>query len=195
VLRFSTILAALAISGCAATTAVPITADNPNPKGFRVYGAKPIAVVTGSSVKIDYIPNYSEAYAVRMESFFAKNETTLTINANGTLATVESNLDSAEALGKLLDFAETVLEKTIRGGAAASGEIKTDSSGALRIYDFVYDERGELIGMRSLLPEPVMMRAAAPASALAVAPATVVPVEEGGGGSLTLDNGKKDGES
>lgn len=183
-LRISIILAALSISGCAMTTAVPITDANRDIEGFRIYGAKPILIATGKNVQVTYIPNYSEVYAVRMQAFFAKNDTSIKINANGSLASIDSNLDSASALGTLLDFAEKALGKGSAGGPSVSAQIPGKGSGGFDVYDFVYDVRGNLVGMK-----PLLIKVGAKSAASAVA-STPPPEKQGGLGFA--DDGMED---
>lgn len=132
----------LILANCAQITAIPVLPGEPLPNGIPIYGHKPILLVGADGLKIETIPNLSERYAIQLNSFFAKNETDLTISQTGLLNKVEANLDSAAALQPLLDFARDVL--------AAKADIPSLKSEKLSlkevagVYEFVFLDDGSL---------------------------------------------------
>ncbi|MEM9148135.1 MAG: hypothetical protein AAGC57_18350 [Pseudomonadota bacterium] len=131
------LLATALLAGCAQVTAVRVTDTNPSPEGLPLYGHKPILVVTATEARVQIIPNLNERYALRIQAFLAKNHTTATFNANGTLASVDANLDTTDILGLF----EKALDK-IPVAPAASGGAR--SGGAVQIYEFVFNDDGTL---------------------------------------------------
>ena len=89
------------LGGCANVSAVKVANFGPVPDGIPFYTQKPILVITASGANIEFIPNYNERYALRLQTFLAKNHTKVTINANGTLATVDANLDTTAVISLL----------------------------------------------------------------------------------------------
>ena len=63
--------------------------------GIRIYDVKPLLVVSGTNVTLQYVPNYNRAYALRFGAFLAKNDFDASI-ANGLLTKVNANMDSTE---------------------------------------------------------------------------------------------------
>lgn len=127
-------LSALMLAGCASVTAVPITAENPVPNGIRIYGAKPILIIQGGQASVQYIPNLSEAYALRFNAFLAANDTNVTINPNGTLGGIHVNLDSTDAIPLVQPLVDRL---------ASEGDAQSNLTGSdVRVFDFVFAENG-----------------------------------------------------
>lgn len=130
------------LAGCASVTAVRVTSDNPAPEGLPVYGSKPILIVGAQSARVEIIPNLNERYALRMQAFLAKNNTVVTFRENGTLTSVDANIDSTDAISLFEKFAERITNVP-----AASGEIP--ATGGVRVFDFVFNQDGS-IGLREI---------------------------------------------
>lgn len=146
--------AAGAPAGCAYVTAQPVRpGDKIN--GIRVYDVKPLLVVTGENVTLQMVPNYNRAYALRFGAFLAKNHFQAAMT-NGVLTSVNANLDSTDfikvltALIDKLPGAESLAEP---GAPKAGGGIKD----RFQVYEIVFDDDGNLVGLRPLLTTPNML--------------------------------------
>ncbi len=174
-------------SGCAYVTAQPVRpGDRIN--GIRIYDVKPLLVVTGDSVSIQTVPNYNRAYALRFGAFLAKNDFEASVN-NGVLTTVKANMDSTEFIKVLT----ALIEKLPAPGTGFSGPAASASPGGIKDrfqgYDIVFDDDGNLVGLRPLLVTPNMLHvktaSAAQGSGGGAPPPVVVPQPGGGGGVPT----------
>ena len=98
------LLAAALAGGCAYVTAQPVKpGDRIN--GIRIYDVKPLLVVSGENVTLQYVPNYNRAYALRFGAFLAKNNFDASIS-NGILTKVTADMDSTEFIKVLTALIE-----------------------------------------------------------------------------------------
>ena len=147
-------LAAASISsGCAYVTAQPVKpGDKIN--GIRIYDVKPLLVVTGETVTVAIVPNYNRAYALRFGAFLAKNQFKANMT-NGVLSSVDANMDTTA----IIDLIKALVDKipvgfSGQGAAAATGGIKD----RFQVYDIVFDDDGNLVGLRPLLIEQNLLK-------------------------------------
>lgn len=77
-----------------------------------------------------------------MNAFLAKNHAVVTFRDNGTIATVDANMDSTAFISLLEKLADKVPNVP-----AASQAIPT--TGGVRIFDFVFNEDGT-VGLREI---------------------------------------------
>lgn len=164
-------------AGCAYVTAQPVKpGDRIN--GIRIYDVKPLLVVSGDNVTIQMVPNYNRAYALRFGAFLAKNDFEASVS-NGILTTVKANMDSTDFIELLKVLAEKIPEGFSGQGAPATpGGIKD----RFQVYDIVFDDDGNLIGLTPLLIEPHLLRVkTASAQGFSGPQVTVVPQPTGGG--------------
>ncbi|MEW9807207.1 hypothetical protein [Mesorhizobium marinum] len=149
------LLVALAMpaGGCAYVTAQPVRPGEQT-GGIRIYDVKPLLVVSGENVTVQMVPNYNRAYALRFGAFLAKNHFQAAMT-NGVLTSVNANMDSTAFIDLLKVLAEKVPEGfSGRGQAATPGGIKD----RFQVYDIVFDDAGNLVGLRPLLIEPHLLR-------------------------------------
>jgi hypothetical protein len=140
-------------SGCAYVTAQPVRpGDKIN--GIRIYDVKPLLVVSGDNVTIQMVPNYNRAYALRFGAFLAKNHFQANMT-NGVLTTVNANMDSTAFIELLKVLAEKIPE-------GFSGQAQPATPGGLKdrfqVYDIVFDDDGNLVGLKPLLIEHNLLR-------------------------------------
>ena len=140
-------------SGCAYVTAQPVKpGDRIN--GIRIYDVKPLLVVSGDNVTIQMVPNYNRAYALRFGAFLAKNHFQAAIS-NGLLTTVNANMDSTGIIELLKVLAEKIPEGFSGPAAPATpGGLKD----RFQVYDIVFDDDGNLVGLKPLLIEHNLLR-------------------------------------
>jgi len=172
-------------AGCAYVTAQPVKpGDKIN--GIRIYDVKPLLVVSGDNVTIQMVPNYNRAYALRFGAFLAKNHFQANMT-NGVLTTVNANMDSTEFIKVLT----ALIEKLPAPGQGFSGPNPPETPGGIKdrfqVYDIVFDDDGNLTGLRPLLIEPHLLKVKTQSvqvfatPAVAPQPATVVVPQPGAG--------------
>ena len=174
----SLLVAALAVlafagagSGCAYVTAQPVKpGDKIN--GIRIYDVKPLLVISGENVTLQFVPNYNRAYALRFGAFLAKNDFQAAVS-NGILTSVHANMDSTAFIELLKVLAQKVPEGfSGQGGAATPGGIKD----RFQVYDIVFDDAGNLVGLKPLLIEQNLLKVkTASVQLIAAPPVTVTP--------------------
>lgn len=141
-----------AISGCAYVTAQPVKpGDKVN--GIRYYDVKPLLVVSGQNVTVQYVPNYSRGYALRFGAFLAKNDFEANVG-NGVLTSVKANMDTTA----LVDLLKTVADKIPVG---FSGPPAPATPGGVvnrfQVYDLVFDDAGNLTGLKPLVKKETLL--------------------------------------
>jgi hypothetical protein len=136
------------LGGCAFVEAVPIQPGS-NTTGIPIPQVKPLLVV-GSSVQVIMVPNTNKQYALRFGSFLAKHDLTVDLT-QGMLQSIVSNQDSTAvpvaflaALGQAAAAGHNLL-----GGAFAAQA--STGGGRLQIYDIVFDDDGNLVGLKPLI--------------------------------------------
>ncbi len=147
-------LAAASISsGCAYVTAQPVKpGDKIN--GIRIYDVKPLLVVTGETVKVELVPNYNKAYALRFGAFLAKNDFQAQMT-NGVLTSVHANMDTTAIIDVIKALVDKIPEGfSGQGAAAATGGLKD----RFQVYDIVFDDDGNLVGLRPLVIEQNLLK-------------------------------------
>lgn len=143
------------IGGCAYTTNVPVTANNPEVEGFRHFAQKPLLVVSGGTVNTIFVPDPSRGYAMRFGAFLAKHDMKFVIT-NGALGETHSQLDATAGVSGLLDIAKTITEDALDVLPVASQSV-TGSGGPIRVYDIVFDASGNVTELRPILAlDPVV---------------------------------------
>ena len=176
------LLGALAVaalgSGCAYVTAQPVKpGDRIN--GIRVYDVKPLLVVTGETVKLELVPNYNRAYALRFGAFLAKNHFKANMT-NGVLTGVDAAMDTTA----LVEVLKTLADKIPVGFSGAAGAGTTGGiKDRFQIYEIIFDYDGNLVGLKPLLAEHNLLRVrtSARATATGFSGSTVVVPQAGGG--------------
>ena len=176
-------------SGCAYVTAQPVKpGDRIN--GIRVYDVKPLLVVTGESVKVEMIPNYNRAYALRFGAFLAKNHFQANMTS-GVLSSVNADMDTTA----IIDLLKTLAQKIPEG---FSGQASPGAKGGLKdrfqVYEIVFDDDGNLVGLRPLVVEQQLLKVktSAPAqgfsgggTVVVQQPGSAVVVPQPGSGGVT----------
>jgi hypothetical protein len=137
------------LCGCALSSTQPVAFGDGTTHGIRVYDVKPLLFVYDTTSVVQFVPNYNRGYAIRFGAFLAKNDVTLNVE-NGTITHLNSNLDTSDFIKVLTAIAP----KLIPPGkfSAAPAPVQGRLTG---IYDFVFDDTGRLVGLRSLLHERV----------------------------------------
>lgn len=151
--------ASLSMSGCASVTAVPAPPGQ-QARGIPLYEIKPILIVHQTGADIKYIPNYSRQYGLRLHAFLAKNKTKITLH-DGFVQEIDADLDSTASI-ELFKTLITAAERQI--GQALSEGIKSGAPQHFGVYDFVFDDAGDLIALRPLIVDGSGLLTVPPAS-------------------------------
>lgn len=137
------------LSGCAWVTAERVP-SNSTERGIRVYGMRPLIVISGSVVTVLPVPNTSEVYALRFGAFLAKHDTTVEIQ-QGFLVKLQSNQDSTALAVALINLISKAVE-TGRSVATAFSASTSESRGnAVLIFEPIFGDDGRLIELRQVL--------------------------------------------
>jgi hypothetical protein len=168
-------------SGCAYVTAQPVRPGE-RINGIRIYDVKPLLVVSGENVTIQMVPNYNRAYALRFGAFLAKNDFDASIS-NGLLTKVTANMDSTEFIKVLTALVEKLPAPKGFSGPGAP-ETPAGLKDRFQVYDIVFDQEGNLVGLRPLLIQPHLLHEATGSVAQGSAGARVVRQNAGGQGDV-----------
>lgn len=135
-------------AGCAYTEVKRIAGNDTDTKGFRYYEAKPLLVVTDSTVQIVFVPNLDRAYAVRYHAFLTKHEIKLTNTEGWWLKEVHEKSDPAEFIKGLIALGQEALKAAAEAGAKAASQPVAGK--LVGVYQFVFDGNGNIQEMKEL---------------------------------------------
>lgn len=147
---------ALALGACANVTAVPAPPGS-DVQGIRVYEQKPLLIVSGQQISVAFINNTSRAYALQFNSFLAKHDVTAEF-ANGALTKLTSNQDTTALAIALVNLVQKAVETGNPIGAAFSGTSAPTLNERAQVYEFVFDDAGNLIQLRPLIDQQHLVR-------------------------------------
>jgi hypothetical protein len=136
----------VAPAGCAYVTAVPVKPGD-RISGVRVYDVKPLLVVSGQSTEIKIVPNYNRAYAMQFGSFLAKNDFKMTLK-DGVISQLDATLDPTEFIKLLTAIVDKV---PVPGQALSEQRAAGGVQDRFQVYDIVFDNDGNLVGLRPLI--------------------------------------------
>lgn len=143
-------------AGCANVTAIPVKPGS-NVSGIRIYDVKPLLVVTGANVSLLMVPNYNRAYALRFSAFLAKHDFETEFQ-NGFLAKLQSNQDTTAVPIALINLVQEAVKIGRPIGTAFSGQADGGSGNRFGVYDIVFDEEGNLLGLRPLVSDSTLLK-------------------------------------
>ena len=146
-------MACCSLAACAYVDTVPVGPNSDVP-GIRIPAIKPLLVV-GSQVGVLLVPNPNRQLALRFWTFLAKNELTVDFQ-HGMLQSLNSKQDTTPVPVAFL----SALGQAAAGGHNLLGAAFAAQTGGgaaeLQIYDIVFDDAGNLVGLRPLItPVPV----------------------------------------
>jgi len=147
------LLASFLLSGCAYTYAVPITEENKNSSGFRIYGTKPILVISPTEISVQYIPNYSKEYAVRFGAFLAKNDIKFSLRDAQTVSEITANMDGTALVSNFFDFAKEAVKAGSKSALGALVGSESSSGRKVGVFEFVFDSQGNIERLKPLFTE------------------------------------------
>jgi hypothetical protein len=136
-------------AACTYVTAVPTSPNNPA-EGIPIPTVKPMLVVSGGQASILYVPNPNRSYALRFGSFLAKHDFNFDLQ-NAMLSKMDSKQNSTEVPIALINLISKAVEKGTPIGAAFSGQANDAAGGPIQVYDLIFSDDGDLIGVRPVL--------------------------------------------
>lgn len=164
-------------------TAVPVKPGS-TVQGIRIYDVKPILIVNGTTAQIEIVPNYNRAYALRFGAFLAKNDFQAKFS-NGIITEVHANMDSTDFIKFLTDILKTINGQALSepGAGPKAGGIQD----RFQVFDFVFDDDGNLISLRPLISQPDLLHVKTSRVQVPVPapPITVPQPATSGGGTIT----------
>lgn len=154
------------LSSCANVSAIPVEPGS-KVQGIRIYDVKPLLVVTGTSVTLLMVPNYNRAYAVQFSTFLAKHDFEADFS-NGFMTKIHSNQDTTAVATALINVVQEAIKTGNPIGDAFSGKTAGGAEERFGVYDIVFDNHGNLIGLRPLLDKATLIKV--PASSVRAVP-------------------------
>lgn len=144
-----------AVAGCANVSAVPVKPGSPV-AGIRYYDVKPLLVVSGESVTPIIVPNYNRGYALKFSTFLAKHDFEATFQS-GFLTTIKSHQDTTALPIALVELVKAAVSSGNQIGDAFAN--KAGGTGdRFGIYDIVFDDEGNIVGLKQLLVDTTLMK-------------------------------------
>jgi hypothetical protein len=93
------------------------------------------------------VPNYSKPYAVRFGAFLAKHDMKLTIKEGAFFSEIDDKQDPSELVKGLIALGQDALKAASSTAKAAADQT---AGKLIVIYEFKFDEQGNLIGLKKL---------------------------------------------
>lgn len=133
----------LALSACASASFKPYDKYDTTTPGIRIPERKPLVVLMGNTVSIQWVCNNDRGQAMQFGSFLAKHHMKVNFDGCGGIDTLDSEQDSTEVPLKLIEFINEAAKTAFAPGTGTSGRTETTHEGnlAFQIFDvrFGYD--------------------------------------------------------
>lgn len=142
--------------GCANVTAIPVN-SNSEVSGIRIYDVKPLLVISGSNTSLIMVPNYNRAYALSFSSFLAKHDFEADFQ-NGFISKIKSNQDTTAIAEALIELVQEAAKSGNPIGEAFSGKADGGTVNRFGVYDIVFSDDGDLIGLRPLVTDSSLIK-------------------------------------
>jgi hypothetical protein len=120
--------------------------------GFRYYLPQPYLLVTPDTVRVVWLPNPKEQYAVDARTGLGTQGLALTLEDGWRLTSVTSNVDTKvpDVIGPATGLLAAAGALIPKGADVRSLESPDLPAGQFRLYGFVYDSTGMVTGLRLL---------------------------------------------
>ncbi|RYE88628.1 MAG: hypothetical protein EOP19_00770 [Hyphomicrobiales bacterium] len=135
------LIATLALAGCASVNFRPVDKYDMKTQGLRIPERKPLVVLMGNTVSIQWVCNTDRQQAMRFSSFLAKHHLIIDFDTCGGIETLNSEQDSTAIPLKLLEYINEVAQQFLPGTGTST---ETGNSGklAFQIFDVRFDYDG-----------------------------------------------------
>lgn len=138
------------LTGCAAWTSVrPVDYSDRSQTGLRVYDPIPLLVVTETSTRVVFVPNFERGYTVSFHAWLAKNQASIKVGDGALTTEMGTNMDTSGLLSLLQSVGGSALEnadKLAAFGATVEGTISKLEG----IYRFEFSAEGDFLGLRPI---------------------------------------------
>jgi hypothetical protein len=122
---------------------IPVHPDDRTTQGLRICESKPLLLVSPAGTQIILVPNHSRTYAVQFVAFLAKSESSTQLEQGCVVKQMDVKLDTTAVIDLLKQALEKLAPQPPAGAQIAAA---TDSN--FRIYEFIFDDAGNLIQLR-----------------------------------------------
>jgi len=135
---------ALVLAGCASASFKPYTKYDTTTAGIRIPERKPLVVLMGNTVSIQWVCNNDRGQAMQFGSFLAKHHMKVDFDGCGGIDTLDSDQDSTEVPLKLIEVINEAAKAAFQPGTGTSGQTQTSNDGnlAFQIFDVRFDYEG-----------------------------------------------------
>jgi hypothetical protein len=140
-------LLVLAVAGCASASFKPYDKYDTTTAGIRIPERKPLVVLMGNTVSIQWVCNNDRGQAMQFSSFLAKHHMKVDFDGCGGIDTLDSEQDSTAIPLELIKIINGVAQNAFGAGTGTSGTTtNNDGNLAFQIFDvrFGYDGTVEL---------------------------------------------------
>lgn len=133
---------ALALAGCASVGFKPVDKYDTKTAGLRIPERKPLVVLMGNTVSIQWVCNTDRQQAMQFGSFLAKHHMIVDFDACGGIKKLDSEQDSTAIPLKLIEVINGVAQRALAGQATS----QTANGGmlAFQIFDVRFDYDGNI---------------------------------------------------
>lgn len=148
---------ALALSACASASFKPYDGYDSTTAGLRIPERKPLVVLMGNTVSIQWVCNNDKGTAMQFGSFLAKHHMIVDFDGCGGITKLDSEQDSTEVPLKLIEVINEATKQMLTPGAGTSGT-STPNEGkvAFQIFDVRFDYDGNITLVPQVHPGDVL---------------------------------------
>ena len=134
----------LVLAGCASASFKPYDKYDTTTAGIRIPERKPLVVLMGNTVSIQWVCNNDRGQALQFGSFLAKHHMKIDFDGCGGIDTLDSEQDSTEVPLKLIEVINEAAKAAFTPGTGTSGTTGTNNEGklAFQIFDVRFGYEG-----------------------------------------------------
>ena len=146
----------LAVAGCASVSFKPVDKYDTKTAGLRIPERKPLVVLIGNQVSIQWVCNNDRAQAMQFSSFLATHHLVVDFDGCGGIKNLDSDQDSTAVPLKLIEVINAAAQRAFPAGQGTSGTTN-DGKLAFQIFDVRFDYDGNISLVPQVHPGDVMM--------------------------------------
>jgi hypothetical protein len=147
--------ALLLLAACASASFKPVGPHDTKTQGLRIPERKPLVVLMGNNVSVQWVCNYNRAQALQFGSFLAKHHMVVEFDSCGGVEKIDSNQDSTAIPLELIKVINGVAERAFAPGKATSSTSNTGIL-AFQIFDVRFDHDGNVTLVPQVRPGDVL---------------------------------------
>lgn len=137
---------ALTLTACASASFKPYTKYDTTTPGIRIPERKPIVVLMGNTVTVQWVCNPDRGQALQFGSFLAKHHMVVDFDGCGGISKLDSDQDSTAVPLALVQIINDVANKAFQAGTNTSGTSGGVNDGklAFQMFDVRFDYEGNI---------------------------------------------------